>query len=80
MTRRSVWYGHIASDGPNNGNRDHRHDFDPIKSDDIVYHRHPFGESNEIRVREDPISPDAALEDFRAVLAGEISAGRFELR
>jgi hypothetical protein len=75
-----AYNGHIASNGRGDGNHNHRHDFDPIKTDDIVYHRHPFGESNEIRVPEDPISADAALEDFRAVLAEEIRAGRFDVR
>lgn len=74
-----AYNGHIAGNGRNDGDRNHRHDFDPMKTDDIVYHRHPFGESNKIRVPEAPISAGGALDDFRAVLAEEITAGLLDV-
>jgi hypothetical protein len=75
-----AYNGHIAGDSRDDGDRNHRHDFDPTKAQSIAYHRHPLGEANEVRVPEGPISADAALEDFLAVLAEEISAGRFDMQ
>jgi hypothetical protein len=72
-----AYNGHIAGESRTDGDRNHRHDFDPTKADDIAYHRHAFGEANEVRVPEGPTSVDAAFADFRAVLAAEIKAGRF---
>lgn len=83
LQREGLWlvgYGYngsIAGEPADQGRRNHRHDYDQLKSSQLVYHVHPFGQINDIRHAEAPHSPESAITDFLAVLGSEIAAGRF---
>lgn len=72
--------GHIDGPSLSEGDRNHRHDFDPLIHPEMPYHRHPFGAGDDYREREDPVSLDDAIRDFLNVVKDEIEFGSFNVR
>ena len=68
--------GHSAEPDASDGRGNSRRDFDDVRHPTNPYHCHPFGEPDDlVRVPEDPVTLETALEDFRELIAQLVSDG-----